>query len=185
MEEKKKLDNITKAKLVYSLELGAFSLLFLVIAILKYFDVITFSDRYRERIFPIVTLLGGTWFIIDLVWAIVSSKHREKSAIIDKILVAPGSLSTIIFDVYLLINGPLNVDYVIFKTYSATLFIYISIIYAFQAIYHFKHPLPYLVNEIKKAEEEEEKERQLEEEKKALEEINSEEKTSSNEEVSQ
>ena len=92
---------------------------------------------------------------------------------------------TIIFDVYLLINGPLNVDYVIFKTYSATLFIYISIIYAFQAIYHFKHPLPYLVNEIKNADEEEEKERQLEEEKKALEEINSEEKTSSNEEVSQ
>ena len=179
MDEKKKLDNLTKAKLIYSIELGVFSVLFLTIAILKYLDVITFSERYRQWVFPIITLLGGTWLIIDFIWAIVSPKHREKSALIDKFLIAPASLATIAFDIYLLINGPLNVEYVIFKTYSATLFIYISIIYAFQAIYHFKHPLPYLVNEIKKAEEEEEKEKLLEEEKK-----NEQEKTSSSEEVS-
>lgn len=169
MEEKKKIDNLTKAKLFYSIELGVFAVVFITIAILKFFDVITFSERYRQWVFPIVTLLGGTWFIIDLIWALNSKKHREKSSLFDKWLIAPASLATIAFDIYLLVNGPLNVDYIIFKTYSASLFVYIGIIYIVQAIYHFKHPLPYLVKEIQKAEEEEEKERLAELEKQSTE----------------
>lgn len=182
MEEKKKMDNVTKAKLIYSIELGAFSLLFLVLGLLKFFDVITLSENYRSWWFPLITLLGGTWFITDLIWAIVSKKHREKSSLFDKSLLGPASLSTIIFDIYVLITGGLNVDYNLYKYYSASLFIYISIIYAIQSIYHYKHPLPYLVNEIRKAEEEEQKE--LEAERAKLEaEQKEEEKTSSEEEA--
>ena len=182
MEEKKKMDNITKAKLIYSIELAAFSILFLVLGILKYCNVITLSERYRQFVFPIITLLGGTWFIIDLIWAIASPKHREKSSLFDKALIAPASLATVTFDIYVLVVGGLNVEYTVFKFYSATLFIYISIIYAVQSLYHYIHPLPYLVNEIKKAEEEELKELQKEQEK-LEQEINNEEKTSSEEEA--
>lgn len=160
-KEKKKMDTAKKMKLIYSGELLIFAVIFLVLGMLKLFGVIKISERYKQRIFPIITLIGGAWFIIDFIWACVSKKHREKSALIDKFLVMPASLCTVAFDIYAFVIGPLNVNADFYQYYSSSLFLYFALIYVFQAIYHYYHPIKYLmdgIDKIEQAEAEEAKE---------------------------
>ena len=68
----------TKVKLIYSGELVVIAIIAAVIAILKLTGVIP-TNPTRLLIYNIITLAGGLWFIIDLVWTLKSEKRRKKS----------------------------------------------------------------------------------------------------------
>ena len=150
--EKKKLDEKTKIKLIYSGELIFFSVVFLVLAILQVVGVINPGERFLN-IFKFVTLLGVAYFLFDIITTFTNKKKRAKACLEDK-------FSTIIIPPYLL-----TVDIMLFagnsfvwnnpKYFITPLFFYISAVYAFQGIYHWFYPLPELFEddeEIKKNE---------------------------------
>ena len=74
---KKPLDDLTKAKLIYSVELLAFSIAFLVLGILTLTKVIAPSET-KINIITWFTLIGGTLLIANTVWFFVSEKKRKR-----------------------------------------------------------------------------------------------------------
>ena len=144
---KKKMDLSIKAKLIYSVELGIFAILFLVLAILRFTGVIP-ANATRLTIFNWVTLFGGSWITIDFIWALLDKKRQKRVAIIDKIIHLPAGLYLIVFDLYCLItniakndiNNPICV-------YGVPIVLaYLALCYSFEAIYHFKYPVPGLLD---------------------------------------
>jgi len=141
---KKKMDFATKAKLIYSGELLLFALIFLTIAILKFTNVIPFNLT-RATIFNWITLFGGTWLIADLIWALIDKKRQQRIAIIDKFLHVPAGVYLLTYDLYCLINKPS--DEIIYQYGVAIVLSYLGLCYIFEALYHFKYPLPGLIEE--------------------------------------
>lgn len=139
--EKRKLDDLTKAKLIYSGELALFAIVFLVMGFLFYFKVISHPER--QIIFTWITLFGGFWSIADFVWALLSKKHRRSAPLIDKILALPVGLTVISLDLYSLITSALS--YESYHLMFAIVFFYFSAVYLFESIYHFYRPLPALI----------------------------------------
>ena len=140
---KKKMDFATKAKLIYSGELLIFAVVFIVIAVLKLTDVIKYNE-IRATIFNWITLFGGSWLIADLVWAVLDKKRQQRICLIDKIIHAPAGVYLISFDLYCLINHPGERFYQI--GIPAAL-IYLSLCYIVEALYHYKNPIPGLIEE--------------------------------------
>ena len=105
---KKKMDTMTKAKLIYSGELFVFAIAFLVVAILEFTQVIKISERHHI-IFNWVTLFGGSWLIADFIWALADKKRQKRIAMIDKIIHLPLGIYLIAFDlfigIYFLVTG--------------------------------------------------------------------------------
>ena len=155
MEKRERMDDFTKMKLVFSGELLIFAVVFLVLGILRLTGVIQVADDWKRYLFPIITLCGCTWFVVDLIWALASKKHREKSSLVDKSLVVPSSILVIIFDIYVLIKDPLMVSKDFFRYFTGSLFCYFALVYVFLAIYHYYKPIKYLVKEYEKLKEEE------------------------------
>lgn len=145
---KKKMDFMTKAKLIYSGELAVFALAFLIIAILEFTQVIKISERHRT-IFNWITIFGGTWLFVDFFWAMFSKKRRKKIAIIDKIIVLPLGCYLIAFDLFCLITKP--TDPMIYQYGIPCVLSYLCLVYTFEAIYHFKYPIPGLLDIEEKA----------------------------------
>ena len=156
---KKKMDFMTKAKLLYSGELALFSIAFITIAILEFTQIIKITERHHI-IFNWVTIFGGTWLIIDFLWALLSPKRRKRIAIIDKIIVLPVAFYLISFDLFCLITQP--TDKMIYQYGIPVVLAYLGLAYAFEAIYHFKYPIPGLLDIEEKAKEAEESEQQEE-----------------------
>jgi len=152
---KKKIDDLTKAKLIYSGELVIFALLFLVLGLLFILQVIGVAS-YKKWLFPILTLAGAIWVIIDLVWTLLSPKRKAKSSLIDKWLVVPSALVFIGCDSYvltaLIINPSTTSLDVFFPLYIGITILYLSGVYLFESIYHFYRPLPALIEAIKEDE---------------------------------
>lgn len=140
--EKKKLDEFTKVKLVYSGELAIFAVVFLVLGILKITGVLGSGNMIKRWILLVLSLAGAVWFVVDLVWAIASKKHRAKVSMIDKIIVMPASIALVAFDIYALVQGVTLVPNEIYSTFYAIIFFYFAGIYIFQAIYHYFYPVP-------------------------------------------
>ena len=159
---KKKMDAVTKMKLIYSGELFIFSIAFLVIAILEFTKVIKISERHH-LIFNWLTIFGGTWLISDFFWAFFSKKRRKRVAIIDKIIHLPLGIYLISFDLYCLIAQPSNPD--VYQYGIPCALSYLCLSYMFEAIYHFYHPIPGLFDDLedKKPEAFDNKEAQIEE----------------------
>ena len=147
----KKLDPHKKVKLIYSGELLLFAILFLVVGILRITQVMPYRET-RRIVFNWITVFGAWWPIIDLVWALASKKRRPRVCLLDKFLTLPLSLFILTFDFVSFFAKPENVLFYIISIGSA--FLYISIIYLFQAIYHYFYPIPGLFDD----EEEEKKE---------------------------
>ena len=152
---KKKMDFATKAKLIYSGELLIFALVFITLAILKFTNVIPFND-VRATIFNWVTLFGGTWLIADLIWAIFDKKRQKRIALIDKIIHAPAGIYLISFDLYCLNTHP--TDSQVYQIGIPIVLTYLGLCYIFEAIYHYKYPIPGLLEVEEKVEEPEQKE---------------------------
>ncbi len=146
MPMKKKMDPLTKIKLIYSGELMLFAVVFLVLAILKFTQVMK-TNANRLTVFNWITLFGGAWMIADFFWALFDKKRQKRIAMIDKFLTLPAGLYLIVFDLYCLIKHPPLTGRAC--TYGVpVIFTYFFLIYTFQAIYHFKHPVPGLLNAV-------------------------------------
>ena len=94
-KEKKKLDDLTKAKLIYSGELLIFSIIVIVLGILKITNVLNISKSSKiwyTYFFVILTFCGGIWFVVDFIWTLKSEKRRKKSSLVDKITLLPDKL---------------------------------------------------------------------------------------------
>ena len=148
----KKLDKETKYKLVYSLELAFFAVVFLVFAILKFTKVMGYNET-RRIVFNYITLAGGAWGIADFTWAVCSKKRQQRISLLDKVLLLPLALFILTFDFISLIAKPENPNFYIFMIGGA--FAYVAVIYTFEAIYHFHHPIPGLFDDLEEEEKEE------------------------------
>lgn len=140
---KKKMDDLTKAKLIYSGELALFAILFLVLGILMLCQVYVSSDT-RRTIFIWVTLFGGFFLIGDFLWTLLSKKHRKKASLLDKILTLPSAFALISYDLYVLITGVK--DATLHRNVVGSIFLYIAVVYLFEALYHYRHPIPGLLD---------------------------------------
>ena len=148
---KQKMDIQTKAKLIYSIELGVFAVVFIVLAILKFVGVIG-TNATRLTFFNWITIFGGSWIVADFLWAMLDKKRQKRVAIIDKCLHLPAGLYLISFDLYCLITKP-AIDSPICRFGVPIVLAYLGLCYAFEAIYHFKYPVPGLLDGIEKQEE--------------------------------
>lgn len=140
---KKKMDFATKAKLIYSGELLIIAVIFIVIAILKLTNVFKYNE-VRSLIFNWITIFGGAWVIADLIWAIVDKKRQKRICLIDKIIHAPAGIYFIAFDLYCLIARPSELFY---QRAIPVVLLYLAACYIFESIYHFKYPIPGLLEE--------------------------------------
>jgi uncharacterized membrane protein HdeD (DUF308 family) len=141
-EKHSKMDEFTKVKLIYSGEIAVFAIVFIVLGILFLTNVITVSDT-RRLIFSWVTLFGGFIGIGDFLWVLLSPKRRKKNSLLDKILILPLGISLIGLDLWMLISQ--NTDNDLTRYIMGAAFCYIALIYLVEAIYHWFHPLPSLV----------------------------------------
>ena len=149
---KKKMDYVTKAKLIYSGELLFFSLIFLTIGILEMTGVLHIKDIVIT-IFNWVTLFGGTWVIVDFFWVLFSKKRRAKNSILDKACLLPAGIYLITFDLIALIGRISKTDnYDYYRFGISSLLLYLGCVYIFQGIYHWFKPIPGLVEGILEAE---------------------------------
>ena len=149
----KKLSKEAKVKLIYSGELMLFAILFLVFGILKLTGKIGYNDT-RRIIFNWITLAGAAWGITDFVWAICSKKRQQRISLIDKILLLPLIIFMVTYDMLCLVGHKAN------ETFCGLMlgiaFLYISVIYIFQSIYHFYKPIPGLLDDLDEEERKEE-----------------------------
>jgi hypothetical protein len=150
-EKHSKMDEFTKVKLIYSVEIAVFAIVFGVLGALFLTNVITVSDT-RRLIFTWITLFGGFIGIGDFLWVLLSPKRRAKNSLLDKILILPLGLSLIVIDLMTLISQSTDNDKTRYVMGAA--FCYIALIYVVEAIYHWFHPLPSLVQEDDKKSEE-------------------------------
>ena len=140
---------IKKVKLVYSVELGIFAVLFAVLGSLFLANVISVAD-WKRYAFSYVTLIGGTWLIIDFIWMCASPKRRKKNSMFDKIGVLPAALTVIVFDIYAFANGLVHIPEgaetsPLFRYFLGGNMIYLCFFYIASIIYHWYRPLPSLV----------------------------------------
>ena len=169
MSKKEPMSIALKGKLIIQGEYLLIGLVFLVIGILKVVGIFQTNSEVRFRIFNFVTILGSTWILIDFLWSSFSKKRREKIDYLDKILVLPAGLALMTFDIYSFVTW--NEGIPSFASYAiGTVFIFIGVIYLFQAVYHWFRPTKALLNAIAEDEKAAE-ERRLEEEKKAQDEV--------------
>lgn len=166
MAEKKKMDTLTKAKLVYSGELMLFFAVFSVIGILILTGVIAVKE-WKRIAFSYVALIGGAWLIADFFWTLLSKKRRARKPLIDKILVLPAGLTVVAFDIYAFAAGLVHADTTspLFAYFIGGDLCYLSLVYCFESIYHWKHPLPEIVEAAKEDDEKEENPKEQQEEK--------------------
>lgn len=159
----KKLTEETKAKLTYSCELGIFVIIFLVFGILRMAGVMGYKDL-RRIIFNILTLCGGVWTITDFVLTLTSEKRRQKSCLLDKILVLPSGTFLIGFDIWCFINANKLANFeFLYNTTVGIIFVYFACIFTFEAIYHFYFPVPLMEQAIQEIEDDKDKEEAKEE----------------------
>ena len=136
--EKKKLDDVTKTKLIYSGELLIFAIAFIVIGTLQAFGIMNMSEGFLN-VFKFLTLVGVAYFIFDFVTTFTNKKKKENACWVDK-------FSTIILPPYILTIDILlisNNEYVWtnYKFFIVPLIYYLGAVYLFQAIYHWFVPL--------------------------------------------
>ena len=166
---KKKRDALTKSKMLYSGELGLFSILFAVLGILFLTGTISVAD-WKRWAFAIVTLAGGVWLIIDFIWTLVSKKRRAKNCLLDKAMVAPMALCVLAFDILAFAFGWVNASgegastaILAFRLAIGIALCYYAAVYVFQAISHRYKPLPLVIEAALEAEEEEKKQAEAQE----------------------
>lgn len=142
----------TKVKLIYAGELAVIAIIAIVIGVLKLTGVIA-TKPIRLLIYNIITFVGGLWFIVDLIWTLKSEKRRKKSSLLDKICVIPISAYLLFFDIYCFIYKAqgIEVNDMLVRISVGVVLLYVGVLYTFQAIYHYSHPVPMLIEAIEEA----------------------------------
>ena len=157
----KKLSGNEKAKLIYTLELAIFACLFLTLGILFLVGVLK-TSLWKKWLVLTVGTLGAVWCFVDFFWMIKSPKRRAKNSMLDKVLVLPNALYALIINIYFWVKlAPFNEESdAIFAYCLGASLCYFALIYVIEGIYHWKHPVPGLLeaeNEIEETSPEEEK----------------------------
>ena len=152
----KKLEPLTKLKLVYLIELLIFVVLFSVLASLLVAKVILVAD-WKRYLFTYATLIGGVWILIDFVWTLNSPKKRAKSSLVDKGMLVPAAIGLIAFDIYAFAQGLVHIPEgqttnIIFNYALAIDFYYLAAVYLFESVYHWYRPVPALMEALEVAE---------------------------------
>ena len=139
----KKMDELTKAKLIYSGELVFIALVALVIGILELTYIIKICNGFRIG-FTWVTILLSPAMLIDTIYVMVKPERRANISIFDRCCLIPIYIYLIIIDEISLINyNTMPQSY--YQTVIGILIIYVAVIYLIQACYHWYHPHPTLV----------------------------------------
>lgn len=138
---------IRKIKLIYSGELLAFAIVFLVLGFLELFAVIKLSER-AQLIFKIITLAGATFITGDFIWLMCSEKRKKKNCILDKAMVLPLAVYLYVFDIVGFVMKP---GYGYYQIGIPIAFIYLACVYIFQGIYHYYKPVPMVIEMIEEA----------------------------------
>ena len=144
--EKKKLDDLTKIKLIYSGELIVIAIVALVIGILQLTTVLEVKELFRN-IFNWVTIFGSSLLIITSVYSLVSPKRRKKISIFDKITLFPLAIYILVIDIICFSNyGTLPQSF--YQTYIPIALLILAVVYIAQGIYHWFYPLQSLLDEL-------------------------------------
>lgn len=153
---KQKMDEFTKAKLIYTIEISIFALAFLVIAILQIVRVIKFGETHL-RVINWITIFGASIGVLDFIWFLNSPVRRKKNSMLDKCLLVPLMIYILVFDIICFINYE-NPQVDLAQIMIPIALIYVSAVYTLEAVYHWYKPVPMLFEAL-----EEEKENPQEE----------------------
>lgn len=153
---KQKIDEFTKAKLIYTIEISIFALAFLVIAILQIVRVIKFGETHL-RVINWITIFGASIGVLDFIWFLNSPVRRKKNSMLDKCLLVPLMIYILVFDIICFINYE-NPQVDLAQIMIPIALIYVSAVYTLEAVYHWYKPVPMLFEAL-----EEEKENPQEE----------------------
>ena len=148
---KEKMSLEKKTKLIYTLELAFFSVVFFVLATLEVLNIIGRKSVMLD-IFNFVTAAGGTWMIVDFFWGLLSKKRRPKISLLDKALHLPAGIYLVAFDLFCIITRP--EDPMIYRCGFPIAISYLCLCYIFEGIYHFYHPVPAILDAVMEVEEE-------------------------------
>lgn len=144
--EKKKLDDLTKMKLIYSGELIVIAIVALIIGILQLCNVLEVKELFRN-IFNWVTIFGSSLLIITSIYSLASKKRRKKVSLFDKITLFPLAIYILVIDIICFSNYG-NLDQSFYQTYIPITLVLLSIVYIAQGIYHWFYPLKSLIDEL-------------------------------------
>ena len=153
----KKMSGNDKAKLIYTLELAIFAVLFATLGILFLTGVLK-TSAWKKWLVLTVGTLGAIWAYVDFFWVLRSPKRRAKNSLLDKALVLPNALFAFGINIYFWVKlAPFNGESdALFAYCLGASLCYFALIYAIEAIYHWKHPVPGLLEESNQIEEKEE-----------------------------
>ena len=143
---KKKMDELTKYKLVYSIELAVFAVAFMLIGLLQITHVIILHPFFIQ-LFNWLTFFGSLWVITDLFWTLRSEKRRQNNSLFDKVTLGIFGLYILIIDIIMFSNY-LKLPQFWYQTLIGDAVFYIGIIYIMQAYWHYRYPVPSIVKAI-------------------------------------
>ena len=140
--EKKKLEPLTKVKIMLAVEYAIFVVVFAVLGVLFLTEVIKVAE-WKRYLFTYVTLAGTTWILVDFFWTLFSPKRRQKQCLLDKIMMAPVGFVLLPFDIYAITQG--CAETLPYRFFIGGNLCYFAAVYAFLAIYHWFHPIPAVI----------------------------------------
>lgn len=153
--EKKKLDDLTKIKIMLTVEYAVFVVVFAVLGVLFLLDIIHVAE-WKRYAFTYVTLAGAIWIITDFIWTLASKNRRAKNCLLDKILVLPVGLVLLAFDIYAITQG--CAETLPYRYFIGGNLCFLALVYCFEAIYHWYKPIPAVIEAALEGKKEEEAE---------------------------
>lgn len=151
MEKEKKQDPLFKEKLILSIEYAVFAVVFMVLGILILVGILPLKGTFR-KILIYVSLFGGCFIVFDFFWTLFSKKRRKSWSLLDKFLALPAGISVLVVDILTFVWGFEN-TVKLHEIYVGWLFVYLSLVYVTEGIYHYFRPHPMLLEELRKEEE--------------------------------
>lgn len=140
------MDELTKAKLIYTIELLLFAVAFLVVAILQFVHVINFGETHL-RVINWITIFGSSIGLLDFIWYLCSPIRKKKNSALDKCALVPLMIYILVFDIICFVNYD-NPQLELAQIMIPIALCYVTLIYTIEAIYHWYHPLPMLYEAI-------------------------------------
>ena len=140
---KNKLTIDKKTKLIYSGELFIFSIVFAVVGVLELTGVLTLLKKHPNWFFYI-TSFGVLLGVLDFIFYLVKKEKRENKSFFDKIFLFPNIVFLVIFDLNFFIKKESLFD---IRYAISILFLYNSLNYLAQSIYHYFKPIPGLIED--------------------------------------
>ena len=151
-----KMPTEKKIRITFLLEYVILAIVALVVGVLKMAGVIP-TKPTRLLIYNIISIVGAAYFIIEIVWYFLSEKKRQRTDLLDKLIVLPVLLYLLAFDIYCFIyyGKPMWDIFVTMSIGSALT--YVGLVYIFLGIYRYKHPSKMILEAIKEVEESDKK----------------------------